>query len=280
MKIRAKDDKKIPLIFSTDKPYLRQGLVFSFHPKHVTEAAMLVRGLYIRLAHLYREDNIKCFFDMNAVLEGKTMKYNPETQTVTCDADNMLKQLLDADKDMAFEEEIQEEGKDADFGKRAMEFVGERKLDGNDGSVSTFGTQTLAQPPPSSKTPSKTPIPEVNIAPTSAGSTKSNEESTTSTTSSLSKGTIQSMNSRIAKMEQSVTSQLADFGKNMQSLLLAMQDLKAQHPSNTHNTHNPGPPVTPTSAVKSTTLSRPDSLAGSSEECISPGPDDGGPGNG
>ena len=181
MGIKAKDSKH-PLFTSVDRKWNGQGYNFSFHPKKAIEANMALRGLFPRLAHEHGEANISSFFSPRAVSEGRYMKYDPEKQTVTTEADESILDLSQNDMDMVVDQKhIQ-----SSLGERQV-FEKER-LD--DDSVSTFQSKRA---PPS----------EIATSHTKKART-SEEGSSTSSTSTLSattKTSLAAFNTRISAIE-------------------------------------------------------------------------------
>ena len=103
MGIKAKDSEH-PLFASVDRKWNGQGYNFSFHPKKSIEANMTLRGLYPRLAYEHSKENISSFFSPRAVLEVRYMKYDPDKQTFTTDADESIFDLNQIDMDMVVDQ--------------------------------------------------------------------------------------------------------------------------------------------------------------------------------
>jgi hypothetical protein len=140
MGILSTENHGIQLIFSMDLSWRGSGIIFSFHPKRAKEAAMVIKGLYPRMAHRFGEENIKPFFSVEAIIEGQSMKYDPITHQVTCAADESLEALMGIDKDMDLGE-VKDDNDDDLFGAREVEFVKEKTIE-DEGSVSTFGEKS------------------------------------------------------------------------------------------------------------------------------------------
>ena len=83
------------------------------------------------MAHYYGEENISTFFSPFAVKAGKRMKYNPITQAVTSDADDMISELTLADPDMDFGMTVE---KDKTEANRA-EIFEKQRLDNKPGDI-------------------------------------------------------------------------------------------------------------------------------------------------
>ena len=142
---------------------------------------MTLRGLYPRLAHEYGEANICSFFSPRAVSEGRYMKYDPEKQTVTTDAEESIFDLNKIDMDMVVDQTpIQSLGERQVFEKERLD----------DDSVSTF--QSKRAPPR-------------EIATSQAKKARTSEEgsstSSTSTLSATTKTSLAAFNTRISAIE-------------------------------------------------------------------------------
>ena len=134
MKISTKTSN-LPLFASIDRKWNGVGYNFSFHPSKQEEATTAIRGLYPRLAHHFGEKTISSFFTPLAVKEGKKMKYDPETNAVTSEADEIIGDIAGADPDMDIVEIVFQQTLE---GHRNEIFEKER---GTDDSVSTFNTK-------------------------------------------------------------------------------------------------------------------------------------------
>jgi Fe-S-cluster-containing dehydrogenase component len=264
MAIRSVENKS-QLLFSIDQMWRGSSLIFSFHPRRATEAAMVVKGLYPRMAHYYGADNIRLFFTPEALVEGRLMKYDPDTHLVTSAADESLAALLDVDADMNFEETKTDNA--TEFGERGVEFVGE-KVPGDDETVSTFGPKAASSGAGKAKPRRQTPMQEVSVS-QKAHDTDNDD----STTSSLSRETKKSLSSRMSMMELSVKMQADDMAKKMEQMMAAVAGVQsllvAQAANNKARGGTLAPPVaqgalvSPNRASVSTTTSQTSATTGS-----------------
>ena len=103
MGIKTKDSEH-PLFALVDRKWNGQGYNISFHPKKAIEANMTLRGLYPRLVHKNGKEKFNLFFSPKAVSEGRYMKYDPEKQTVTTEADKSISNLNKIDRDMVVDQ--------------------------------------------------------------------------------------------------------------------------------------------------------------------------------
>ena len=133
MEITAHDNR--PLFCSIDLKWTGTGYVFSFHPNKQVEATTTLRGLFPRLAHHYGEEAIVSFFTPLGVKEGRRMKYDPVTNTVTSEADAIIDDIAEADPDMVITEVLLNKQLE---GTRSEVFEKERDADD---SVSTFNSK-------------------------------------------------------------------------------------------------------------------------------------------
>ena len=244
MKIKSSDTSlgDVPLISSIDKMWRGRGFNYSYHPKRAVEASMVIKGLFPRLAYEFGEENITAYFSPLAVKEGRTLQYDPKTHQVTSEADIALATLADADKDMDLSEytkAAEDVKKGANFGERAEEFVGER-IPGSSDSMSTFNKNGAK---------SDKPVPVVDLEEgqkqSAQGEERSSYERNTggnddSTTSTLSKDTKQSINSRISGIETNVSKQFSDFKSQMDEMMTAILSIK-QSTSNLTPVRNSNP---------------------------------------
>ena len=184
MEIKGNDSDS-PLFASIDRKWNGVGYNFSFHPDKLIEASMTIRGLFPRLAHEFGEETIHPFFTPRAVVEGRRMIYDPNTGTVSTEADESIIDLDGIDLDMVVKiDETQET-----FGDCQV-FVKER---GDSDSVSTF--QSKRAPPAEIATT------QPKKAKTSASGANKSSNSSTSSTSSLSSVTKTSVNNRMQAIE-------------------------------------------------------------------------------
>ena len=95
------DQGNTPLFASIDKKWNGNGFNFSYHPSKHAEANATIKGLFPRLAHEYGKECIKAFFTPRAVINGRKMKFDLATNTVTTEADEALFDLTNVDMDMA-----------------------------------------------------------------------------------------------------------------------------------------------------------------------------------
>ena len=99
------NESDTPLFASVDRKSNGQGFNFSFHPDKLIEASMTIHGLFPRLAYKHGEEAIHHFFTPRAVVEGRRMMYDPNTGTVTTEADESIAKLDEIDLDMVVKQD-------------------------------------------------------------------------------------------------------------------------------------------------------------------------------
>ena len=210
MSIKSQENNT-PVFASIDKKWWGTGYNFSFHPSKSTEAWMVLKGLFPRLAHEYGEDTIKSFFTSKAIISGRQMKYDPVKKTVSTLADEAIDNLTSIDLDMVIEATPSTEQQ---FRNRVE--ILEKERSGND-SVSTF--QSKRSPP-------------TEIATSTAKKAKtSDDNSSTSSTSSLSattKHSINTMNTRITAMENEIRGFQSRMDSQVNLILQSLNIHKSQ----------------------------------------------------
>ena len=210
------DKGNTSLFASIDKKWNGNGFNFSYHPSKHAEANATIKGLFPRLAHEYGEESIKAFFTPRAVINGRKMKFDPATNTVTTEVDEALFDLTNVDMDMDIAPQLSENNVDS-FGNR-QEVIEKERNDTD--SVSTFNSKRAP------------PAEIATLANKKAKKTK-DDSSSTSTTSSLSittKNTLGTLGSRISTLETAMDRIDSKFDFLIQNLNLSKKS------TNKHNT--------------------------------------------
>ena len=142
MNIKAKTGNvSTPLIAGIDKAWKGTGYIFSFHPNKTAEAAVMIRGLYPRLAAQCEEGELNKFFTPEAIKEGNRMHYDEETGNVWSVDDEDVTSILGLDEDRVLQSKEEEENP---FEKSNMNMLVRER--GEEDSVSTFGGSKRALP--------------------------------------------------------------------------------------------------------------------------------------
>ena len=235
MAIPFETDVGITSLFaSIDKKWNGQGFNFSYHPSKHAEANTTLKGLFPRLAYEYGEESIKAFFTPRAVKSGRRMKFDPQTNTVTTEADEALLDLTCIDKDMDLSP-LPSNPSDGTFGNRTEVIEKERN---ETDSVSTFNSKRA---PPS----------EIATAATKKAKKTKDDSSSTSTASSLSITTKHTFDSRITTLETTVDRIDSKFDLLIQTLRLSQPHTKNDTPI--ANPITPAKQSTPANRLASTT---------------------------
>ena len=167
-------------IFSSiDRKWNGQGFNFSFHPKFAEEGPITIRGLYPRIFYSHGE-RVNKFFSPSAVIQGQQMKYDPNTHSVTSEADETINDLMEADPDMEFTVDEEKESNKMIF----------EKVRNDDDSVSTFNKSKRSHPE------------EIDME--TSKRARMSDQDDSSSTSSISANTKRTIDTRITRLEANI----------------------------------------------------------------------------